>query len=455
MWCLALGLLFAFDLIDMYSFSYAAPAISAEWHLSLSEVGHITSSGFLGMFFGGVFGGRVADLVGRKRTMVGAASCYSLFSLLSAVAGNATMLLILRFLTGFGVQALTGALIVYVAEMYPRAVRGRFQALLLAAGLIGLPATAWFSRWVVPLSAGAWRWIFVLGAAGIVGALFAAIVLPESVRWLSMHGQDERALKLVAHLEDDVAGRITAPLPLPTEEPAVRRGRLMELIGGASAWRFAAICLSWSLIAVGFFGYSAYVPTLLVEHGYSTSQMLNFNSFSSLAAVPGALLVWPIVDRVERKRLLLVCAVVLGVLLVLFGSGGSLGLMVAIGVAVTLLLQSLTSVAYAYLPEIFPTHLRGVGVGTVSGSGRLAVFGAGFITANLVGAVGFRGYYIVLAVAIVLGGLLMVAVGVATTKRPLLEGRALVDSKARTECVPRPAGGIRSATPDCDGGFAT
>jgi len=105
----------------------------------------------------------------------------------------------------------------------------------------------------------------------------------------------------------------------------------------------------------------------------------------------------------------------------IFGITAVPGVQLATGVLITMLLQSVTAFSYAYLPEMFPTHLRGVGAGIANGLGRLGVFLGGFVFATMVSVLGFAGYFIAMAVILVLGGAILGIFGMRTTNRPLVE----------------------------------
>ena len=83
-----LAYIFFFELGDLNSFAFAAPGIRAEWQLSLSAIGTITSAAFVGMFVGATTGGWFSDRVGRKRALVVTTVWYSAFSLMNAFAWN-------------------------------------------------------------------------------------------------------------------------------------------------------------------------------------------------------------------------------------------------------------------------------------------------------------------------------------------------------------------------------
>src|SRR5437588_9843651 len=123
-----LALSFAFELADINTFAYAAPAVRHYLGVSVREVSFITSAGFVGMFRGAAFGGRLAERLGRRTSLRAAVLWFSAFSLLNTVCFNATTLLSARIATGIGLGAMTVVAITYLAELAPTAQRGRMQA---------------------------------------------------------------------------------------------------------------------------------------------------------------------------------------------------------------------------------------------------------------------------------------------------------------------------------------
>jgi putative MFS transporter len=420
-WVGLLGFLFVFDLVDLNSFAYAAPALRTEWGLSIGGVGAITSAGFVGMFLGAIAGGRLSDRIGRRPVLIGAVFLYSVFSLLSALSTGPLMLGVLRVLTGFGLQAMTGVLLVWVSEMFPRALRGRYQALLLAIGLAGVPIAAWVARLVVPTGPDAWRWIFVVGALGAIGGVVALRVLPESIRWCAAHGRtgDPKQEALVAQLEAQAEARTGQPLPAPVAERPVVPGTLSELLRGATLRKTVVASAACVFLILSFYGFSSWVPTLLVERGYSTAESLTYSSILAIAAVPGALLALPVIDRFERKTVILVLEVLVAVLLLLFGLIDHPAAILVCGFGAAMLMQTGVATLYTYIAEVFPLHLRGLGSGIANGSGRLAGVLGGFLVAALYTGTGLTGVFTYLALAALLMGLVMALFGERTTNRRL------------------------------------
>jgi len=418
-WAAMLAGLLLVDMADLNTFAFAAPAIRAQWGLTVGGIGTITAASFLGMFAGSVAGGRIADRFGRKRVIIGATTFFSIFSLLSAFAVGTVDLVIYRVLTGFGLQAMTVVVLTYVAEMFPQFHRGRSQTWIVAISLLGIPGMAWFARWVVPTGPSAWRLIFVLGAVGVLLLFLVARSLPESVRWLEANGRRDQGLVVVERIEHEARESIGGDLSPVVAEPVVETGRPRDLVRGGYLKRTVVLSVTMMLALSGFYGFNSWVPTLLNEHGLTPTQSLTYTSILSLAAFPGALFALLFIDRVERRTAVLVIYTVISGLMLVFGFTANDGVLLASGLLITMLLQSATACIYTYLPEIFPTNLRALGAGIGNGVGRLATFATTFLVAGLLTWLGFTAVFIYLAAVIVAGGLVIGLLGERTKGRSL------------------------------------
>jgi MFS transporter, putative metabolite:H+ symporter len=434
-WVALLGFFFTFDLLDLNVFAYVAPALRNEWGLSIGAIGAITSASFVGMFVGGMLGGRLADRFGRRKVILAAGACYSVCSLASAFSPNAEILAVTRVFTGLGLQAMTGVLLVYVSEMFPRDKRGRYQSLILALGLVGVPLAAAFSRLIIPLGPESWRWVFVIGASGLIGVAAAVRLLPESIRWQVSQGREAEAETLLARLEAEALAATDKPSDwtesvsvVEVAEPVVG-ARILDLFNAAYRKRTVVCSLVMICLILSLYGFNSWVPTLLVERGYTSTQSLTYSLILSFAAVPGALLAWPIVDRFERKNLLFGIATVIAILMLAFGFITHLPVVVVTGFLVTMLLQTLVAVLYTYLPEVFPTGLRGLGSGLANSLGRLAGVAGGLIVAAIFSGLGFSAVFVYVAAVMFLLGVLMMAFGEKTTNRRLEELAGSVSSR--------------------------
>ena len=194
------GIIFFFEVADVNTFAFAAPAIMNAWNLSISTISFVVSATFIGMFFGAVTGGWFSDRVGRKKALIITTIWYSGFSLLNAAVQGTAGLFITRLLTGVGVAATTVICMTYVSEIFPAKQRGSYQGWVMMIGLAGIPVTAYVARFTVPIASWGWRLVFVWGSLGLLVLLFANY-LEESPRWYDNRGNLAEADAVLERIE--------------------------------------------------------------------------------------------------------------------------------------------------------------------------------------------------------------------------------------------------------------
>jgi len=115
---------------------------------------------------------------------------------------------------------------------------------------------------------------------------------------------------------------------------------------------------AWIFQTLGFYGFMAWVPTLLAAHGFSLVKSLAWSSVVALGAVPGALLAWPISDRFGRRGPIIVTSLVIVAAGLGYGLSFSVLPIEIFGFLVAMFLQTFAALLYAYTPELFPPALR-------------------------------------------------------------------------------------------------
>ncbi|HEX3382218.1 MAG TPA: MFS transporter [Paraburkholderia sp.] len=410
---------FFFDISDIFTFSYAAPALVKEWGLSISAIAMLTSGGFFGMFIGATLGGMLSDRIGRKRALIIYVAFYSLFSLANALAPNVPLLMITRVLTGVGISSATAVVMAYITEMFPARTRGTWQGWAMVIALTGIPITSWVARLVVPSGPDGWRWIFVWGSLGIVFLAFAKF-FPESPRWLSRQGRMAEADAMLRRIEAQVE-KSTGPLPeaVAAVRPPEVRARWTAMFKGQYIGRTLTLWSIWILQTLGFYGFQAWVPTLLVKHGITITHSLTYITLINVGAVPGALIATYLADRVERKFSIAAAAFLIAVFGLLYGLTFQPVLIVSFGFVVGMLLQTFAALCYAYTPEQYPTDIRNTGAGFAYGMGRLANVANAFIIAAIYTNFGYVWVFAYIAGAWLCTSAVTLLFGARTTGRRL------------------------------------
>lgn len=415
-----LGYVFFFELGDLNSFAFAAPAIRESWHLSLATTSQVISASFIGMFVGAATGGWFSDRVGRKRALIITTLWYSAASLLTAFVWDVPGLYGMRLLTGVGLSAMTVIAITYISEVFPASRRGACQAWIMTIGLCGIPATAYVARFLIPLAPWGWRAVFVWGSLALFFPLLAG-TLEESPRWLEAKGKNADAARVLARIEarPGHAGSNPALLGSGSKSAARPRTGLADLVSRDVRGRVALLVTVWVCQTLGFYGFNAWVPTLLAERGFSIARSLEQSSVMQIGAVPGAWIAALISDRRERKSLIAVVALIIAACGMSYGFSTTSAAIVVFGFLVAMGQQVFAPLLYAYTPECFPTPIRNTAAGAAYGIGRLGNAFGPWLVAYLFIRFGYRSVFAYIAVCWALVAILTTAFGPKTSGKPL------------------------------------
>jgi MFS transporter, putative metabolite:H+ symporter len=408
---LLLGLIFFFDMGDINTFSYAAPAILKFWKLSISSIALLVSATFIGMFIGSTFGGWFSDRVGRKRALLLTTLWYATFSLLNALVWEPVGLFVARMLTGLGISAMTVVGITYISEMYPSKVRGSYQGWIMAIGLCGIPVTAYVARFCVPVAPWGWRLVFVWGSLGIVLPLFSG-ALEESPRWYENQGRIAEADRALERIEAKVLTEVESLPPIARrDEPKLQSGGYSDLLKSNYLLRTVTLTFIWICMTLGFYGFTSWVPTLLVTHGFSLVHSLAWSSVMALATIPGAIFAALVADRWDRRWLIVLVALIIATCGMLYGMTFRVVAIVVFGFLVEMFLHTFAPLLYSFTAESFPTPIRNSGTGLAYGAGRLAnVFGP-LIVALIFNHFGYTSVFVYIALCWILLAVTMGALG--------------------------------------------
>src|SRR4051812_41512725 len=277
------GVGWALDAMDVGLISFVMAALSVQWALSPTELSWIGSIGFVGMALGATLGGLLADRFGRRQVFALTLLVFGVATGAAALAWSVLSLIVFRFLIGLGLGAELPVASTLVSEFAPARVRGRVVVALEAFWAVGWTLAALIGYLVVPRSDAGWRWALALGA---VPALYAVAVrrrLPESVRFLELRGRTDEAEAAVRRFE---AAAGVAAVPSPPPEPSSVPGPGALWAAGLRG-RTVALWLVWFGINFAYYGAFIWLPTLLVEAGFSLVRSFGYTLLITLAQLPG------------------------------------------------------------------------------------------------------------------------------------------------------------------------
>lgn len=332
---------------------------------------------------------------------------------------------ICRFLAGIGLGVEIVTIDTYISELVPKHVRGRAFAFNQACGFSSVPIVAilaWLLVPRAPFGVAGWRWVVLIGAASALAAWYIRRRLPESPRWLVQIGQLDAAEAITTELERTVQAEYGCRLPEPAAvEPTVRPGRFAEIWTPPYRGRAIMLAIFNTAQSVGFYGFTNWVPTLLISRGIEITHSLLYTAIIAIAAPLGPLLGVKIGDRLERKWLIAGAAGSAAICGLLFSGTTVPLLLIVIGVLITIANNTMSFAFHAYQSELFPTRLRAKAVGFVYSFSRASATVNAFVIAFVLRKSGAFGVFTFICGAMAIVVITIGVFGPRTTGRALEE----------------------------------
>jgi MFS family permease len=377
--------------------------------------GTIIAVTLLGWGVGGIFGGVLADYLGRRRTMIYAILAYSLVTGLSALAWDWVSFAALRFLVGIaiGSEWSTGASI--TAEVWPDQARGKGAGLMQCGLGLGFFLASLVWLFVGTLGPGAWRIMFVLGVLPALFALWIRSGIPESEPWERTNDSRRQARK-----------RQQSGAELGAEEQALTRFTLAELfIDPQSRGRAVVVFLMSLTTTLAWWGISTWVPpyigSVAAKAGLSAQQWASYAGMTyNFGAVLGYASFGFLADGLGRKPVTMVyfaLAFALTPVLFLWVEDPAL-LLIAAAVNGYFSLGQYSWMP-VWLPELFPTRIRATAMAFTFNAPRFIAFLGPLFAGYLITRLGGFGHAAMIVATIYVLGFLAAPFLPETKGRPL------------------------------------
>ena len=423
-----------FEFYDLFMTGYVIPGLMKAGMLANVGVAIFTgpalfvASTFTGLFIGTFVFGFVADKYGRRSIFAWSMLWYSLATLIMAFQNTGLSICLWRLIAGIGIGVELVTIDTYIAELIPKHLRGRAFAFNQAVQFTIVPVVAFLAYELVPLSPmgfDGWRWVVVIGSAGAIVVWFLRRGLPESPRWLINQGRFAEADAIVATIEAGVIadlGGAALPPPAPHQEEKLEAlGRFAEIWQPPYRSRTIMLMVFQFFQTFGFYGFAAWVPTLIAQKGINLSSSLQYAFIIAIANPFGPLLAMSFADKFERKWQLVAAACCIAIFGVLFAMQTTVPLLILFGVLITLSNNVLSYSFHSYQTELFPTRVRARAVGFTYSFSRISTVFASFIIAFFLQKAGVPGVFGLIAFAMLMVVLSIGIFGPLTRNRELEE----------------------------------
>lgn len=408
-----------FDAMDTGLISFVLPVLAKEWDLTTSQMGMIGSVGLIGMAFGAVIAGSIADKIGRKAVFSLTLLLYSIATGLCALSWNFESLLVFRFFVGFGLGGELPVAATLVSEYAPTKVRGRFIVLLESFWGVGWIVAACIAYWFIPLYG--WHWAFIIGAMPALYVFVIRIGMPESVRYLLSKGRTKEAEAIVAKLEER-AGIKSAHHEIEDKTKVLEavKPSLAAIWSGRFARRTAMLWIAWFGIVFTYYGIFTWLPSLVYNQGFTFIKTFEYVFIMTLAQLPGYFTAAWLVEIIGRKYTLSLFLLMTGVASWFFGQATTVNAIVTWGCVMSFFNLGAWGVIYTYTPELYPTSIRAFGSGWAAGIGRMG----GMLAPAMVGIILERGMkmeavFYMFTIVLVFVSFMIILLGIETKQKNL------------------------------------
>ncbi|KOQ91559.1 MFS transporter, partial [Pluralibacter gergoviae] len=326
---------------------------------------------------------------------------------------------------GVGTGAESVIIAPFLSEFIPPKKRGWFIGSLAGFFSFGFVGAALLGRFVVPEFEDGWRYAQVVTALPILMLLWWRRSLPESPRYLLGKGRSDEARAIVERLEQQVITATSKALPTVAQQPDAPRtppaaatpGLLQSLLmmfGPAMRRQTTVIWVIWFVITFCYYGFFAWIPSLLVERGFTITRSFEFSIIIYIAQIPGYFSAAVCSDWLDRKRTIALYLAGSTVSAWCLSQADSAGAIVAAAAVLSFFLNGCYAGLYAYTPESFPTAIRATGCGFASAFGRIGSIMAPTIIGVFSASMGFAGVFVMTTSVLAAGIVVLLAWGVNT-----------------------------------------
>ena len=441
------GLLFGYDWVVIGG---ARQFFEIYFHLeSAAAVGWANSCALVGCFAGSLVAGVLGNRYGRKPVLLVSAVLFAVSSVLTGWAFSFSTFIVWRIVGGVAIGLSSNISPTYIAEVSPASHRGRLISLNQFAVVIGIllaQIANWRIAMPVPEHASAemllaswnvqlgWRWMFTAVAVPAVIFLVASFAIPESPRWLLIHGRAEQASRVLRKIggSAEYAAAESRTISVALQNDEARTGSWLGLLQpGVRTVLLVGILLAilqqWSGINILF----NYAEEVFRAAGLGANQILLDIVVTGTINLIFTLVAMAVVDRIGRRPLMLFGCIGIGVSHLLAGLAYHTGqkgtpVLVLTLCAIACYAMTLAPLTWVLIAEIFPNRLRSLGVSAAVCALWISSFALTYSFPFINRSLGSAGSFFTYG-AICLAGALFVFLLVPETK-----GRTLEELEAQT-----------------------
>ncbi|AVB20836.1 MULTISPECIES: MFS transporter [Pseudomonas syringae group] len=373
------------DGLDTAAMGFIAPALSQEWGIDRASLGPVMSAALIGMVFGALGSGPLADRFGRKVVLVVAVFLFGIFSLASAYSSNIDQLLVLRLLTGLGLGAAMPNATTLLSEYTPERLKSLLVTSMFCGFNLGMACGGFVSAKLIPCMG--WHSLLMLG--GILPLVLAVVLmvwLPESARFLVVRNRGaEQIRKVLAPIAPKAVAGVTA-FTVPEQKTVTSRNVLKVIFSGTYSAGTLLLWLTYFMGLVIVYLLTSWLPTLMRDSGASMEQSAFIGALFQFGGVLSAVGVGWAMDRYNPHKVIGFAYALAGVFAYLVGQSlGNVAVLATLVLLAGMCINGAQSAMPSLAARFYPTQGRATGVSWMLGIGRFGAILGAWAGATLLG----------------------------------------------------------------------
>ncbi|USQ68765.1 MFS transporter [Companilactobacillus allii] len=371
---LVVGTAWLFDAMDVALLSFIMPLIKVQWNLSPSQIGYVSSVTSLGMVFGSIICGYMADKFGRKNVMIVTLMVFSIGNLLLAFTTNVNQFMLIRFITGIGL----GGELPVAATMLADNFKGKTQAKMLIMA---------DSFWAI-------GWILASVISTIITPMYGWRVTVIVTFFVSLY-----AFVMRRHLPEKYEKKPKTSL----------RIQFAGIFNQQHLGKTLAFSFLWFVVMFSYYGMFLWLPSVLVIRGFSIIHSFGYTLLISLAQLPGYYLAAWLMGKISHKTILVFYLLGTIVSAFVFGIANSVPVLLSSGAFLSFFNLGAWGTLIAFTPSHFAQEYRGMGVGFSQSIGRIGATLGPYLIGILIGmGFGIPVVFSMFVVALILGVVVLI-----------------------------------------------
>ena len=399
------------DGMDVAIMGFVTPPILQDWNISRPAFGFVISAAPFGLVIGALVAGPSSDRFGRKIVLTTAVVFFGIFTLIAAYSSSPQEMALLRLLAGMGMGAAMPNATTLLSEYAPLRRRSLLITIMFSGFTLGSAAFGFIAGYLIPHYG--WRSVLLVGGiTPLLLAPFLIVFLPESARYMSLHGFSSQ--RIAATLARVTGYRFSGDETFVSSEPRLATRRpIGVLFSNGYAATTIALWITYFMGLMVVYLLTGWLPTLMKDAGLSITTASNVTAMFQIGATLGAVLIGWVMDRTHPSRVIAAAYFAGSVFILLLAWAGAVSIwLAALVFAAGFAASGAQTGLNAFAPGCYPTIARATGVSWMLGMGRF-----GSIAGSLVGGVllglgwGFGPILGILAIPS-----LLAAIAIATTQ---------------------------------------